>query len=35
MNTLLRALQGDEIDLDQQEFAARKSANPPCTNVQS
>lgn len=27
MNQLLRSLQGEAIDLDQQEFAARKSAN--------
>ena len=27
MNQLLRSLQGEDIDLDQQEFAARKSAN--------
>lgn len=27
MNQLVRALQGEEIDLDQQEFAAKKSAN--------
>ena len=27
MNQLLRSLQGEDIDLDQQEFAAKKSAN--------
>ena len=27
MNQLLRSLQGEEVDLDQQEFAAKKSAN--------